>query len=142
MIDRHARDIAASALWDFMAGSISNEQYERRYPRAKDDPALWAIYFRVWFLYSDVSEHTLTGKHALTDEGRAFLDRCVLLLRSGIEFQWPPTTLHVWYPLLRLFGVGWIVNRRIEKRMSIGDKEVWPFLKKAEYEDHISKLER
>jgi len=25
--------------------------------------------------------------------------------------------------------------------MSIGDKEVWPFLKKAEYEDHISKLE-
>jgi hypothetical protein len=33
------------------------------------------------------------------------------------------------------------VNRRIERQMSIGDKEVWPFLKKAEYEDHISKLE-
>ena len=142
MIDRHARDIAANAVRDFMEGSISNREYERRYPRAKVDPALWAIYSRVWFFYSDVSEHALTGKHALTDEGRAFLERCVLFLRSDAEFQWPPMKLHVWYPLLRLIGVGWIVNRRIEKLMGIGDKEAWPFLKKAEYADQLSRSGR
>jgi hypothetical protein len=142
MIDRHARDIAADALRDFMEGSISNKGYERRYPRSKNDPALWATYSRVWFFYSDVSEHGLTGKHALTEEGRAFLERCLLFLRSNIGFQWPPMKIHVWYPLLRLLGLGWIANRRVEKLMSVGDKEVWPFLRKAEYQDYISKLER
>ena len=43
MIDRHARDMAADALREFMEGSISNEEYERRYPKSKDDPALGEV---------------------------------------------------------------------------------------------------
>jgi len=137
MVNRHARDIAAQALREFMEGSISNREYERRWPKSKDDPALWGIYANIWYCYSDTSEHTLTGKHALTDEGRAIVGRCLLFLKSDLEFQWPATKLRLWYPLLRLIGLGRIVNRKVEKEMSIGDVDVWPFLKKAQYEQML-----
>ncbi|MGB2899571.1 MAG: hypothetical protein WBB89_09920 [Candidatus Acidiferrum sp.] len=134
MVDRYARDLAAQTLREFIDGSISNREYERRCPKSKDDPALWSIYANIWFCYSDTSEHTLTGKHALTDEGRAIVGRCLLFLKSDLEFQWPATKLRLWYPLLRLIGLGRIVNRRVEKEMSVGDVDVWPFLKKAHYD--------
>ncbi len=133
-MDRRARDIAAEALQKFMEGSISNREYERRFPRTKDDPALWAIYSHTWFCYSDTSEHTLTGKHALNDERHAILERCLLFLRSDLEFQWPPPKFHPWYGILRFLGLGWTLKRRAQEEMRIGDVDVWPFLKKAHYE--------
>jgi len=142
MINRHARDIAADAVRDFMGGSISNREYERRFPTAKDDQALWAIHTALWSGYSDVSEHTMTGKHALNDEGRALVERCILFLRSDVEFQWPPPKFRVQYGLLRLLGLGRIVKRWEDEDMSIGDMKVWPFLTKAEYEEIASKSER
>jgi hypothetical protein len=135
MIDRHARDIAAEALLEFMEGSISNDEYERRLPRNKDDPALWAVHEQIWLSYSDLKEHTLTGKHALTEEGGAVFERCILFLRSDLEFQWPPPKIRLGYAILRLLGFGWLLKRREAEEMSIGDMEVWPFLKKAEYEE-------
>jgi len=134
MVNRHARDIAAEALREFMEGSISNEEYQRRYPKSKDDPALWEIYVQVWFFYSDLKTHTLTGKHALNDERRAFLERCILFLKSDVEFQWPRQKFRPWHGILRLLGLGRTIKRREQEEMSIGDKEVWPFLRKAEYE--------
>jgi hypothetical protein len=139
MIDRHARDIAADAVRDFMQGSISNKEYERRFPTAKGDPALWAIYANLWFCYSDVSEHTLTGKHALGDDSRAILERCVLFLRTDLEFRWPPPKFRLRYGILRLLGLGQIVKRWEGGDVSIGDVEVWPFLRKADYERALSK---
>lgn len=135
MVDRHSRDIAAEALRDFMEGSISNEQYERRFPRNKDDPALWAVHEQTWLYYSDLTEHTLTGKYALTDAARALYERCLLFLRSDLEFQWPPPKIRLRYGILRLLGFGRLLKRREEKEMGIGEMEVWPFLKKAEYEE-------
>ena len=116
-----------------MEGSISNREYERRFPRSKHDPALWGIYSNIWFCYSDTSEHILTGKNELTDG--AFIERCLLFLKSDLEFQWPATKLRLWYPLLRLIGLGRIVNRQVGKELSIGDKEVWPFLKISQLEE-------
>lgn len=138
MVHRRARDIAANAVRDLMQGSISNREYERTYPTAKDDPALWAIYTALWFGYSDASEHTLTGRHALNDEDRALVDRCLLFLRSDLEFQWPPPKFRLRYGVLRLLGLGQIVKRREQEELSIGDIEVWPFLKKADYEEYRS----
>lgn len=141
MVDRHARDIAAEALREFMEGSISNDEYERRFPRNKDDPALWAVHEQIWLCYSDLKEHTLTDKHALTDAGRAGFERCILFLRSDLEFQWPPPMIRLSYGVLRLLGFGWLLKRREEEEMSIGDKEVWPFLNKAEYEQTSRKCQ-
>jgi hypothetical protein len=134
MVDRHARDIAASVLREFMEGSLSNQEYEKKYPRSKDDPALWEIYVQVWFFYSDVKTHKLTGKHAPNEEQRAFLERCILFLKSNNEFQWPRQKLRPWYGILRLLGFGRTLKRQEEAEMSIGDKDVWPFLKKGQYE--------
>jgi hypothetical protein len=128
--------MGADAVRDFMGGSISNREYERRYPRTKGDPALRAIYIALWFGYSDTSEHTMTGKHALNDEGRALVERCVLFLRTDLEFQWPvPSSLCLWYSFLRLVGLGWIVRRLAAQDMSMGDADVWPFLRKTDYEE-------
>jgi hypothetical protein len=128
MVSRDARDIAAETIRRFMDGSISNREYEQRYPKAKDDPALWAIYINIWFCYSDMKEHTLTGKHALSDKQRALLRRCVLFLKSDSEFQWPPPKFSLRYGVLRLFGLKRIVERWEAEDMSIGDVDAWPFL--------------
>jgi hypothetical protein len=90
---------------------------------------------QVWFFYSDLKTHTLTGKHALNDERRAFLERCILFLKSGTEFQWPRQKFRPSYGILRLLGLGWTLKRREEVGMSIGDVDVWPFLTKAQYEE-------
>ncbi len=143
MVDRRARDIAADAIRDFMEGSISNKEYERRFPSTRsDDPALWAVFSHVWFCYDDLSEHTLTGEHALTGERRAFrvfLERSLLFLRSDLEFRWPPPTFGLRYGILRLLGFGQKLKRREEDDMSVGDVEVYPFLTKAEYEETAGK---
>jgi hypothetical protein len=135
VIDRRARNIAANAIRDFMEGTISNREYERRYPRSKDDHALWEIYVQMWFLYSDLKEHTLTGEYALKEESRSFLDRCILFLKSDLDFQWPRQKFRPWYGLFRIIGLGRFIDRLERKEMNIGDVDVWPFLKKTEYEE-------
>ena len=92
------------------------------------------LFRSLWFCYSDTTEHTLSGEHALTDEGRAIIERCLLFLRCDLEFQWPASRVGLWYPILRLIGLSRIVNRRLEKETRAGDLDVWPFLKKSQYE--------
>ena len=117
-----------------MDGTISNYKYADGFPRSKSDPALRSVWNNLWYYYSDVREHTLTGKHALTPEARMLYERSLLFLESDLEFQWPPTELKLRYGLLRLLGFGKTMKQREEKEMSVGDKEFWPFLKKADYE--------
>jgi len=123
---------------DFSQGSISNRDYERRFPKSKNDPALLAIYSNTWFSYSDTSEHTLSGKHALKEEQRATVERCILFLRSNLEFQWPVPKFRLRYALLRLLGFGRALEGQEKQEMSIGDVDVWPFFRRAEYEQMSS----
>jgi hypothetical protein len=115
-------------------GAISNKEYERKYPRSKTDPAVWEIYIQVWFFYSDVSEHKLRGKHGLNEENLAFFERCVSFLSSDFEFQWPRQKFRPWHGFLRLIGFGRLLKRWNDEEISIGEKEVWPFLKRADYQ--------
>jgi hypothetical protein len=135
VVDRSARNIAADVIREFMEGSISNREYERRYPRSNDDLALREIYVQIWFLYSDLKEHNLSGKHALKDEPRTFLDRCILFLRSDLEFQWPRQKFRPWYGIFRIIGLGRFIDRRERGELDMGNVNVWPFLKKTEYEE-------
>jgi hypothetical protein len=135
MVDRRARNVAAEVIREFMEGSISNREYEGRYPNSKDDPVLWEIFVQIWFLYSDLKEHTLTGKHVLKRETRSFLDRCILYLKSDCDFQWSRQRFRPWLGLCRVLGLGRFIIRLEGKEMTTGDAEVWPFFKKAEYEE-------
>lgn len=117
-----------------MEGSISNREYERKYPRSNGDLALREIWIQVWFFYSDVTTHTLSGKHALNAECRTFVERCILFLNEDAEFEWPRQKFRPWYGIVRLLGCGRTLERRDEDEMNIGDKEVWPFQKRAQFE--------
>jgi len=134
MVDRNLRDAAAAVLEDFVDGRITNVEFEQRFPASKDDPALLAIRTESWFYYSDLSEHTLTGKRSLSREQGALLERCALFLKTALEFQWPLPKYGLKYGLIRLLGFGWLLKRREKKEMSMGDVDVWPFLKRSDYE--------
>lgn len=133
MIDRQARDIASGLIQAFMEGSITNREYERRYPKSKSDPAIWEVYKQIWFLYSDLKEHSLPGKQGLKDETRSFLERCILFLKSDLDFKWPAARIRPWHTLLRVAGLGRQVDRREAQEMGFGDVEVWPFLNRTDY---------
>jgi hypothetical protein len=133
MINRTTRDVAADAIREFMDGRITNREYERRYPRSKADPALREIYIQLWFLYSDISEHTMTGKHSLSEESRRAIERCILFLRSDFEYRWSPSKLRLANAVIRILGLGRIVNLRETKEA--GETEVWPFFSQAEYQE-------
>jgi hypothetical protein len=122
-----------------MAASITNKEYERRYPTSKADPALWAVYSHLWFCYSDVTEHRLIGRYGLTEENRRLLERCVLFLESDHEFQWPPPKFRLRYGICRLLGFGHVLRRREALELSAGDLEVWPFFKKTDYEERLAR---
>ena len=141
MVDRRARDISAEALRDLLNGTISNYEYEDRYELSKIDRALGAIFTQVWFIYSDVREHKLTGKHAPCDRNRALLEQSILFLRSNLEYEWPRNEWHLGYGIMRLLGLGRILERRLSRKWSIGDEQVWPFLKRADYENAIHEQE-
>ena len=129
MIDLYARDIGAAALEEFLEGSITNEEYEEKYPRSENDPALREIYLQVWFFYSDIKKHKLIGKNSLNDEQSKLVERCILFLKSDLEFEWRPQKLRPLQGILRLFGF-----ERETEEMDTGDKDVWPFYTVERYE--------
>ena len=116
LVSLESRKAYASLLREFLAGCVTNDEYEdrtadieRRYGR---DSAVGAVFHQVWFLYDDLSEHTLTGKHRPTREQRRFVARCVLFLRdpSGPASPWPEEVslrdrVSAWAKLLALIGI-------------------------------------
>ena len=89
VIDRPSRDIAASLIRRFRDGALTNDQFEDDWPRGREDRVLWALSSMLWAFYSDMKEHTLTGKHALTPEGCEFFTRCALFADSDLAYEWP-----------------------------------------------------
>jgi hypothetical protein len=129
MVDRDARNKAASVLRDFVTGYISNEEYGRLYPTSESDASLSEINIQIWFLYSDITEHKLTGKHALNVEELIFVERCILFLQSDHEFEWPCQRFRPWQILLQFLGSG----KKIEAAAD-GDDSVWPFFDKSQFD--------
>lgn len=133
MIDQMARKIAACLLNEFRLGTISNEEYERRYPESESDSSVFEIYRQIWFLYSDIREHKLTGKYKLNIEQSEFVERCILFLRNDVEFEWPSPRFNPWQSLLRFLGF----REKIDEAAN-GEENVWPFNEKAQYEQALT----
>jgi hypothetical protein len=130
MVDRLARDAAAEALAGFASGRLSNREYETRFPRSRTDGSLRAIYVAVWFMYSDIREQFVGRELVLSDQQHEFLQRCVMFLRSDVDFQWPSPKFRLWYGLIRLFGGSRMLERLEDRQLAIGDRTAWPFLTK------------
>lgn len=137
MVDRMKRDVAAGVLRKFLDGAITNDEFERCFPTQDEDPGLSAIKTNIWTLYSDLYEHRLSGNHSPPADTRVFIERCILFLKSDLEFQWP-------VPRIRLSNLKNVIvekaRRLLGESVRVGadgapnDEDVWPFFTKQDYE--------
>jgi hypothetical protein len=136
MIDRVARKRSAESLRHFLGGQITNEEFLRRYPNSKADPAIWALDDTVWCLYDDIITHKLSGKYAIPNELKKDAARWLMFLYSDKEYRWPkigaPGFRH--YPswFCRTFN---FARKRFDRFRAAGDYSVWPFLQREDFED-------
>ena len=121
MIDKPKRMEAAKLIEDLFACRITNFQYDDRYPRSTDDPALHAIYSMLWFGYSDVRQHRMKGKHALNNYGQQTVEQCILFLKSENEYHGPKNFVSLSAPFKRI----WYWLRHKSPPELVGSE--WPF---------------
>jgi hypothetical protein len=138
MIDREARDILAENYRHLITGLITNDEFKDRLKRSKDF-ATDEIYFRgAWPLYDDLHEHKLTGEWAITEEGKPIAARFILFLKTDLEYEWPRKTgaKAFFCALLGVCSLGaiTIIRKAVTATGERGDKEVWPFYRRSDYE--------
>lgn len=83
-------------------------------------------------MYSDIREHKLTDKYKLNIEQSDFVERCILFLRSDVEFEWPSPRFNPWQSLLRFLGFGETIEEAV-----CGEESAWPFIETAQYEQAL-----
>lgn len=138
MVDRVARDKAAALIWQFKECRITNREFDEQYPQDSHDLAVQRIYECMWFFYDDLSTHKLEGRHALSSEAQGLFERCALFLESDREYEWPPDSLvNLWVWLRWLPPVRRKMEREEREFQSAGDFEVWPFLRRVDYEKEL-----
>lgn len=134
MVDLVRRSEGLRTLRDLLDGRITNDEFVRRFPRAEHDPALAAILQAAWMQFSDQRVHKLTGRDSPVPELRAVLERCCVFLNTSLEFEWPPVKTRIGKGLLQLIGLGRPLDAADDEYKSAGDFDVWPFLKRNDYE--------
>jgi hypothetical protein len=100
MADLHGRHLAAKLLADFLEGAITNDEYDNEFPDYSTDAGLEAVYWRIWFYYSDLESHYL-NREELSDSDIALFKRCIEFLKTDFEYEGPPIRVRV--PIRRLF---------------------------------------
>ena len=92
VVDSDARRRLAELARHLVAGRITNDDFEELRP-SSSERALHEIYFYgLWPLYDDFITHHLIGRWALTADGRAWVARIILFLRSGQPYRYPHLT--------------------------------------------------
>lgn len=84
-------------LRQLVVGTITNDEFDDAYYEAYEcskDPTVRKLGQFGWSLYSDDRKYRLRGRHAIAAEMRSAAARCVLFLRSGLEYDWPPSPRH------------------------------------------------
>jgi hypothetical protein len=108
MVDKQSRLKAANLIEEFKRGSITNDEFVAAFPRSPDG-AIRAIYSILWFCYDDLREHRLTGKWALTDEGEQLFGRCILFLKTDLEYTGAANFVSLFAPFLRIWR--WLARK-------------------------------
>ena len=135
MIDRVSRDKLAELLHQFVAGRITNDEFQDRSPRS-GDPAVREVVKEAWLLYDDLREHRLTGKWKLTPQTRTDVAQWIMFLKTDQPYEWPvfPGWLELAFMAVNLSLLGllgffthrWFANK--------GEIEVWPFIRRKDFE--------
>jgi len=138
LVDRASRDVGAIVLRDLIDGRITNDEFMSSFPRGSD-LALLAVLDFAWRQFSDLRVHTLTGRDSPTPERQAMLERCLLFLSTDLEFEWPSPRHSIGRQLLQVLTLGRCFRLSAEEYKSKGEFEVWPFLRRGDYEAHAQR---
>lgn len=136
LIDHEARKQLAALARRLAAGAITNYQFENECPDSKEYAIHDIFFYGLWPFYDDLFEHKLVGKWALSREGRTWVARIVLFLHSGLAYRYPRRTGFSQVPvmLLSLATLGWFGRFWRRRLWRGGDKSIWPFYSRSEYE--------
>jgi hypothetical protein len=127
MVDRHNRLQASNLIQAFKSGLVTNDEFVAAFPRS-GDAAIRAIRSMLWLCYDDLREHRLTGKWALTGYGEKLFNRCVLFLKTDLEYYGPENLLSFRESFKRLWH--WL-TRNSEPAIA----PWWPFESQAQMTD-------
>ncbi len=138
-IDQEARRRLAELSRHFAAGLITNDEFVDEKPSSSERGLHDVYFYGLWPLHDDIITHRLKDKWALTPEGRAWVARIILFLRSGAPYRYPIATGLRAVPvmLLSLITLGWFGRFWLRHQRSDGDESVWPFFSRVEYEQAL-----
>jgi len=134
MIDREARNKLAEVIRHYVSCHVNNFEFDETIDNIKSyDPIINFLRLELWFLYDDIRLHKNEGKHQIDKEDLDYLKRIILFLKSDSEYQWTeqPTTLFALFRPKKH-------KENIDQWESQGDIDVFPFLKKEDYERAIA----
>ncbi|RKU19270.1 hypothetical protein C6500_11260 [Candidatus Poribacteria bacterium] len=138
MVDRKARDEFAELLRHFIAGRITNEEFEDQVPLPSKDFAIKEIWWIATSPFFSDIEYTLTGEYRASDDERREIVKCVLFLKTDQEYQWPRhSTLKELLGDLRYlvsFGRVPVYSSKELLDAAAGDLEAWPFIRLKDLE--------
>jgi hypothetical protein len=135
LVDRAGRDALAELIHHFVAGRITNDQLQDNVPESSDC-SIWEIFWNaLWGLYDDFHEHRMTGRYYIPNDSRSDLARCILFLKSDLEYEWTPyppepKALSMLVSLVT-FGLANRIMARHWRRQ--GDHTLWPFKRAEDY---------
>jgi len=137
MLDRESRTKLAELIRHLATGRITNDEFEDRLSLRSTDPAIWAVFScGAWCLYSDLWEYQLTGKYRLPKDARREVARWILFLKTDFEYEWPRLSRvrRLLILLGNVFTTGLlsVAYRKYFRRF--GDWDVWPFLRRSDYD--------
>ncbi len=168
MIDNEARNKAAVLLRQYQTGKITDSDFKKAWPKKSHDPALPEILIG---LFPTAHLHKLKIKELeLTPaERRDRVYRSILFLETNLKYEWPlEGGFLTWANLIFLavilggiglgfyfrtgshihfiFGAGvWVlsllVKKRIREKKEHGDYDIWPFLRRTDYDQELERIE-
>src|SRR5215213_6997208 len=138
-VDSAARKELAALVRHFGAGLISGGEFESRYPSWREIGLSEIEFAGLWPFWGDCTYRKLVGRHRLPPEGREWLSRIVMFLRSDSPYRWPRRTGFGQLPImvLSLLTLGWFGRFWFRYRAPDGEESVWPFYTRAEYEEAL-----
>ncbi|MES2695854.1 MAG: hypothetical protein V4773_20435 [Verrucomicrobiota bacterium] len=140
--ERLRRDRAIAILRAFLAGKLTNREFENRYDknlesgpvREWEDRTLWALKSVVWSWYDDLSIHRLDGKRKPTPEQKQFIARSILFLRSSRTYEWKRYTFFPFGTFVEWITLSWRIRRLAARPRERIDWEIWPFRRADDWE--------
>lgn len=137
MIDHIARNKLAEEIRHFIGCFKDNFEYDDVVFDIKTkDAGVIEIRQNVWHTYDDLKKHKMEGVWALSSEQSIIIKRCIVFLKSNLEYTWPkwPLYYRAARPILWLISGGMLTRILDNHFNGGGELEVWPFFSAEEYE--------